>query len=129
MPNPDKKIFIVDMEPVGRRAEVEPGTNLLDSARTTGVGLISLCSGEGWCESCLVRLVNGRLSPLTLIEEAVLDAASVANGYRLACQAEPLSDVKIEIPSSSLSTPQRLQLEGDEMEMVLEPAVTVTDVA
>ncbi len=129
MPNPDKKTFTVDMEPVGRRAEVEPGTNLLNAARSTGVGLVSLCGGEGWCESCQVRLVNGRLTPLSLLEEAELDPKAMAQGYRLACQAEPLGDVKIEIPPSSLSTPQRLQLEGSELKVALEPAVTVIDVA
>jgi uncharacterized 2Fe-2S/4Fe-4S cluster protein (DUF4445 family) len=51
MPNPaNPNYFIVDMEPVGRRSEVESGTTLLDAARSAGVGLVSLCGGEGWCE-------------------------------------------------------------------------------
>src|SRR3990172_6545257 len=106
MPNPAKPhTFIVDMEPVGRRSEVESGATLLDAARSVGVGLVSLCGGEGWCESCLVRLVKGELSPLSLYEEAELYPGVIAQGYRLACQAQPLRNGKIEIPPPSLFTP------------------------
>jgi len=107
---------------------VGAGATLLDAARSAGVGLVSLCGGEGWCESCLVRLVKGQLSPLSLLEEAELEPQAIAQGYRLACQAQPLSDVKIEIPPASLSTPQRLQLEGQEQSVALQPAVSVVDV-
>ncbi|MCI0520846.1 MAG: ASKHA domain-containing protein, partial [Chloroflexi bacterium] len=98
-------------------------------ARSAGVGLVSLCGGEGWCASCLVRLVKGKLSPLTYYEEAELEPQSIAQGYRLACQAKPLSDVKIEIPPASLSTPQRLQVEGQEQEVTPEPAVNAIEVS
>jgi uncharacterized 2Fe-2S/4Fe-4S cluster protein (DUF4445 family) len=120
--------FIVDMEPVGRRSEITSGATLLDAARSAGVGLISLCGGEGWCESCLVRLMRGQLSPPSLLEEAELEPKAIDKGYRLACQAYPLSDVKIEIPPTSLSTPQRLQLEGQEQIVALKPTVTAVDV-
>lgn len=128
MPNSVKKFFIIDMEPVGRRVEIEASTNLLDAARSAGVGLVSLCGGEGWCGNCQVRLVAGQLTPLNLLEEAKLDPEAIANGYRLACQAELLSNAKIEIPATSLSAPQRLQLEGYELEVKLEPAVKFCDV-
>jgi uncharacterized 2Fe-2S/4Fe-4S cluster protein (DUF4445 family) len=63
-----------------------------------------------------------------MLEEAELDPQAIAQGYRLACQAHPLSDVKIEIPPASLSTPQRLQLEGQEQAVELQPAVITIDV-
>jgi uncharacterized 2Fe-2S/4Fe-4S cluster protein (DUF4445 family) len=43
--------FSVDFEPVGRRAQIQAGVNLLEAARLLGVGVVSLCGGEGWCES------------------------------------------------------------------------------
>lgn len=129
MPDLPKKTFTLDLQPVGRRAEVELGVNLLDAARALGVGLVSLCGGEGWCESCLVRLVQGKLSPLTLLEEAHLDPDAIDQGYRLACQAEILSSVKIEIPPSSLDMPQRLQIEGSELHLELNPAVKTVAVS
>jgi uncharacterized 2Fe-2S/4Fe-4S cluster protein (DUF4445 family) len=75
-----------------------------------------------------VRLVDGRLSNLTLVEEAELCQDEVAAGFRLACQAEPLSDVRIDIPPESLTAPQRLQIEGVELDVTLDPLVRAVDV-
>jgi uncharacterized 2Fe-2S/4Fe-4S cluster protein (DUF4445 family) len=47
----------------------------------------------------------------------------LAEGWRLACQAFPLSNLKIEIPPESLTATQRLQLEGMEQHIPLAPAV------
>lgn len=45
------------------------------------------------------------------------------DGYRLACQAFPLSDCKLYVPPESLSTPQRTQVEGLEFIVELESLV------
>jgi uncharacterized 2Fe-2S/4Fe-4S cluster protein (DUF4445 family) len=45
------KNLIFEMQQVGRRIDIEPGITLLQAAQAVGVGLVSLCSGEGWCES------------------------------------------------------------------------------
>ncbi len=118
----------VDLEPVGRRVAVPAGQTILDAARAAGVELTAVCGGEGSCYSCLVKLQEGKLSPVTMAEEAGLSAEQLAAGYRLACQAEPLSDVKVEIPPESLATQQRLQLEGEEMGCALDPVVVAVDV-
>ena len=117
------KTFRVDMQPVGRRIEVKAGMSLLAAAQAAGVGIIALCGGKGWCQSCRVRPVSGRLSPPTEAE------SDLAPGYRLACQALPRTDVKIDIPPDSLTTPQRLQVEGQELSFSLDPAVTAVDLA
>jgi len=116
--------FHIDFEPLGRRGTARSGQTLLDAARAAGVGLASVCGGVGTCEECRVRLATGKLTPLTLVEEATLSKADLAAGIRLACQAEPLSDVKLDIPPESLTTAQRLQVEGLETEFALHPAVT-----
>lgn len=126
--NTENKKFIVDMEPLGRRAEIPPGGTLLDASRRAGVEIVSLCGGEGWCGSCKVRLANGKLEEPTLNEQAVLTEEELAEGFRLACQAVPLGDVKIEIPPDSLSTPQRLQTEGQELDIELNPPIKVIDI-
>jgi uncharacterized 2Fe-2S/4Fe-4S cluster protein (DUF4445 family) len=77
----------------------------------------------GTCEECRVRLASGRLTPPTLVEEAVLSKTDLSAGIRLACQAEPLSDVKLDIPPESLTAAQRLQLDGKEVQVILRPAV------
>ena len=89
---------IVDLEPIGRRIEVEPDTDLLTAAQKAGVDLVAACGGVGICGTCRVRLVRGQLSPLTLTEEDQLRPEEIAQGYRLACQAVPLGDVRLDIP-------------------------------
>ena len=124
----EKKTFIVDLEPVGRRAEIQSDQSILEAAQTAGVELVSLCGGIGACDSCRIRLVAGLLTPLSLEEKAVFSKDELEAGFRLACQAYPLSDVKIDIPPDSLTTPQRLQVEGRAVEVSLRPCVFWLDV-
>lgn len=120
--------YKVDLEPVGRRALIAPGMTLLDAARRAGVEIVSVCGGMGACGKCHVRLVQGELTPPTSVETRTFNPAELAAGHRLACQARPLGDVKIDIPPASLSTPQRLQVEGQESEVAVDPVVKPVDV-
>ena len=117
------ELFQIDFEPLGRRGQARSGQTLLDAAQSAGVGLASVCGGVGTCEECRVRLASGKLTPPTLVEEAVLSKADLSAGIRLACQAEPLSDVKLDIPPESLTASQRLQLDGEETHLLPQPAV------
>lgn len=117
----------VSLQPIGRRVEIAPDQSILEAAQQSGVELMSLCGGVGACDSCKVRLVSGKLSELTLEEQAVFSPTEQAAGYRLACQARPLSDVVIDVPPESLTTPQRLQIEGVEAEIPLAPVVRTVD--
>jgi uncharacterized 2Fe-2S/4Fe-4S cluster protein (DUF4445 family) len=124
-----EKSLKIDFEPVGRRIDVPAGTDLLAAAQAAGVQLASLCGGIGSCDSCKVRLMRGSLSRPTLEEQAALSDADLAAGFRLACQAIPSTDVKVDIPPESLTAPQRLQIEGLETELAVAPAVSPIDVA
>jgi uncharacterized 2Fe-2S/4Fe-4S cluster protein (DUF4445 family) len=115
--------FTIDFEPLGLRGEARLGQTLLDAARAAGVGLASVCGGVGTCEECRLRLVAGKLTLPTLVEQAVLSEGDLAAGFRLACQAEPLSDVKLDIPPESLTSAQRLQVEGLETHIAVKPVV------
>jgi uncharacterized 2Fe-2S/4Fe-4S cluster protein (DUF4445 family) len=121
--------FTVDLEPVGRRALIEPGMTLLDAAQRAGVEIVAVCGGVGACGKCRIRLVRGELTPPTPVEARMFSAAELAAGHRLACQARPLGDVKIDIPPASLSTPQRLQVEGQESEVAVDPVVESVNLA
>jgi uncharacterized 2Fe-2S/4Fe-4S cluster protein (DUF4445 family) len=122
-----KKHLMVDFEPIGRRAEVLPGRNLLEAARSAGVDLISICGGYGSCDSCRVRLMSGRLGPPTREEEDIFEPEELAAGYRLACQSVPETDVKVDVPAESLATTQRLQIEGQEVETTGKGVIDVCD--
>ncbi len=119
--------LIVDMQPVGRRIEIEAGKTVLEAAQSAGVGLVSLCGGEGWCESCVIKVAKGEINPPTYSEESYLGDDALADGFRLACQVIPQTDVRIDIPPESLSTPQRLQVEGVDFDIPLAPIVQVID--
>jgi uncharacterized 2Fe-2S/4Fe-4S cluster protein (DUF4445 family) len=119
--------FTVSLQPTGRRGEGRPGMSLLAVAQSAGVELVSLCGGIGSCDSCKVRLVKGQLSPPTLEEQALFSDKELNQGFRLACQAFPQSDVVLDIPPESLTTPQRLQVEGQGVEVANDPVVTAID--
>ena len=125
MPTP--KIFQVDLQPIGRRAEIKETETLLAAAQSSGVDLVAICGGDGSCGTCRVRLIDGELSALTSTEEYELSADDVAAGYRLACQARPQSDVRIDIPPTSLTAPQRTQIEGQSIDVPIDPSVIPID--
>jgi uncharacterized 2Fe-2S/4Fe-4S cluster protein (DUF4445 family) len=107
-----KTTYRVDLEPVGRRIEVEEGVSLLSAAQWAGVDLAAVCGGVGICGACRVRLLEGHLTPAAVGEKEIFSAEELAAGWRLACQAALLSDVRIDIPSESLTATQRLQVDG-----------------
>jgi uncharacterized 2Fe-2S/4Fe-4S cluster protein (DUF4445 family) len=123
--------YTVDFQPVGRRGACPEGGTLLDAARALGVDLASVCGGYGTCGSCKVQIVAGELTPAGLREQRELSAAELAQGYRLACLAEPLSDCRVHVPPESLTALQRTQVEGLEVPAEVRPSVTtcVVDIA
>jgi uncharacterized 2Fe-2S/4Fe-4S cluster protein (DUF4445 family) len=116
-------LFTIDFEPIGRRGECPSDQSLLDCARQLNVDIVSICGGIGNCERCKVQVIAGQVTKPTLEEEASLAREEITQGYRLACQAYPLSDVKLHVPAESLTAPQRTQVEGLEVDVVPEPPV------
>jgi uncharacterized 2Fe-2S/4Fe-4S cluster protein (DUF4445 family) len=104
-------MYRIDLEPIGRRVDIEASLSLLGAAQLGGVELVSICGGGGTCEACRVRIVKGQVSAPSLEERASLSADELSAGIRLACQTYPLSDVEVDIPPESLTTAQRLQVE------------------
>jgi uncharacterized 2Fe-2S/4Fe-4S cluster protein (DUF4445 family) len=124
----DEQHVSVDLQPIGRRALVTPAMSLLDAAQSTGVEIAAVCGGAGSCGKCRVQRIEGDLTPPTADERRFFNEDELAAGYRLACQAYPRSDVKINIPPESLSTPQRLQVEGQETEIAPDPVIETVDI-
>ncbi len=118
----------IDLEPVGRRAEIERGATILEAAQNAGVELLATCGGQGACYDCRVRIARGPVEPPTLEEHAALTPAELAAGQRLACQCVLLGDVKVDIPPESLSTPQRLSIEGQVADVDVDPIILAVDV-
>jgi uncharacterized 2Fe-2S/4Fe-4S cluster protein (DUF4445 family) len=115
--------YTIEFEPLGRRGPCPEGGSLLDAARALGVDLASVCGGYGTCGSCRVQIVTGKVSSITSREEGQLSATELAQGYRLACLAEPLSDCGVHVPPESLTAPQRTQVEGLDVPADVQPSV------
>jgi len=116
-------VFTVDFEPVGRRGEFSGDQSLLECARKLSVDLVSICGGIGSCDHCKIQVISGKVSRPTLEEEAELGASQLEQGYRLACQTYPESDVKLHVPPESLTAPQRTQIEGLDIDVEPDPPV------
>jgi len=123
-----EKSHEVILQPIGRRITVPEGSTVLDAARLAGVELVTICGGEGVCGTCKVRVIEGKLSEISFNEKNEFSIEDLKKGFRLACQAEILSDMRIDIPPESFSTPQRLQVEGQEIPTELDPLVIGMDV-
>lgn len=119
--------YWITFQPIGRRVQAPAGVDLLEIARQAGIDLAAVCGGNGTCGACRVRLVKGKLSEPTTSERAELTPAELVAGVRLACQACILDEAHIEIPPQSLTAPQRMQIEGLEEEISLDPPVYALD--
>jgi uncharacterized 2Fe-2S/4Fe-4S cluster protein (DUF4445 family) len=117
--------FTIDFEPVGRRGKCQKNESLLACARQLGVGISSICGGEGICHACKVHVLSGTVSKATPNEHEAFTSQELNEGWRLACQAYPTSDCKIAVPAESMTTPQRVQVEGLEVKVTPEPSVRV----
>ncbi len=121
--------FSVEIASVDKRVEVPPGTTILAAAQQAGVGLASACGGHGMCGCCRVRVLDGEVTPASADERRLLGEAALAAGERLACRAAVSSPVRIAILAESLTTNQRLQLEGLATTVELDPPVVAVEVA
>lgn len=117
------KVHYIDFEPLGRRGQCHAGNSILDCARQTGVGINSVCGGYGTCESCKVQVISGTVSEPTSIELGTFSKQELQDGWRLACQTFPESDCKLHIPSESMTSSQRTQIEGVSVSVTPEPPV------
>jgi uncharacterized 2Fe-2S/4Fe-4S cluster protein (DUF4445 family) len=120
--------FTVDFEPIGRRGACPQDQTLLECARQLSVDIVSLCGGVSVCERCKVQVISGPVTPPTPDEESAFGPEEIAQGFRLACQATPLGDVKIHVPPESLTAPQRTQVEGLQVDVAPDPTVRGLDV-
>jgi uncharacterized 2Fe-2S/4Fe-4S cluster protein (DUF4445 family) len=113
----------IDFEPVGRRGECHKNESLLACARRLGVGISSICGGKGTCHACKVRVLSGTVSKPTSNEHEAFTPQELKEGWHLACQTYLASDGKLIVPAESMTTPQRIQVEGLEIRVAPEPPV------
>jgi uncharacterized 2Fe-2S/4Fe-4S cluster protein (DUF4445 family) len=115
--------YTIDFEPLGRRGRCQEDESLLACAHRLGVGIASVCGGQGACQSCKIQISSGTISQPTSSELETFSPQELKAGWRLACQTYPHSDCKLSLPAESMTTPQRIQVEGLELTVPPEPPV------
>ena len=74
-----------------------PSDNIYTLAEDEGFGLFGTCEGNGDCGLCAISIVSGaeNLSPLSRVEQKILEKLVYPSGTRLSCQARIQGDVVV----------------------------------
>lgn len=83
--------FKIEFSAVGQTASCRSNTSILDAAEAAGVELPSSCRA-GQCGACKVRVSSGKVSAEA---SDALTPNEIEDGYVLACQARPASDLVV----------------------------------
>ena len=121
--------FQIDFQPVGKRVDAPVGATLLETAIQAGIDLASACGGMGVCGQCRVQIIEGKVSPPNASEIDLFGELELGKGQRLACCTQVEGDVKVHIPKESLLIGQRLQLDGDDAVLLVDPVVHAYQIA
>ena len=126
--------------PSGRRGRFEPGTTVLDAARSLGVDLDSVCGGRGLCGRCQVvpaegsfpkhgiESSDGHLSPRGADEDEFDRLRGLAAGRRLGCRAAIHADVLVDVPPESQVHRQVVRKGVPVRDFVIDPVVRLHEV-
>lgn len=93
MPN-----FNIRFLPDEIEVQIEPTETVLRAAEKAGIAVKSACGGGGSCGRCAVIVKGGKV---TVGQTAKLTKEQIAQGWVLACQVNPLTDLTVEIPVDS----------------------------
>jgi len=118
-----RRDFQIDFQPVGKRVDVPVGESLLEAAIQAGIDLASACGGRGTCGQCRIQILKGAVSPPNASELDLFSELELEAGHRLACCTQAEGDLKVQIPRESLLIGQRLQIEGADALLQVDPTV------
>jgi len=87
--------FTVTLKPSGHRFEVKEGQNVLQAGLDAGFMMPYSCR-TGVCRTCRGTVREGRVD-YGMVHPTYLPDVDKAKGYALLCQAQPLSDLVVEV--------------------------------
>lgn len=95
------------------RLDVAPGQSVRDALDTTEWRVRAACGGTGQCGACLVRLIEGEVTPATVAEYLKLTPEERATGTRLACQMRLKGDACVQLDLPAPPSPWKSLPEAD----------------
>ncbi len=116
-------MYEIEFKPLGLSVRIRKDQTIIEAAKIVGLDMISVCGGHGTCRQCRIQMLSGLVSVVTSDEKDAFSLRELKVGYRLACQTKPLSHCIINIPSDSLATEQRAQVDGLGTPADVEPPV------
>jgi len=122
------KLCQINFKPTGKSGKCRGDQSLLDCAHQSGVDIVSICGGHGRGNCCKVRVLKGAVSEPTTNELKVFSPQELKEGWRLACQTYPRGDLELLVPPGSMTTMQRLQVEGFEIAVAPDSPVHSYDI-
>ena len=104
----------------GAKVRIPVGVTIFDAASWNGIAIDSTCGGHGTCKKCKVRIADGAV-PVSSLDTRAFSPDELRDGWRLACRAEAMADLQIEVPP--LTTRPKAATVGVGRQVILRPAV------
>jgi uncharacterized 2Fe-2S/4Fe-4S cluster protein (DUF4445 family) len=106
----------IKIDQFGKELEAKPGENILEVLQREGIDINAYCGGFGYCGKCLIKILKGNVAQPTAQEIKHLKE-KISQGYRLACQAQIIEDIEIDIHDSIT---QKVEVLAESGEAILE---------
>lgn len=113
--------------------ECKAGETLLEAMTRSGIYISAVCGGNGTCGKCKVRLLEGELA-VTPADNKYFKAEELAEGWRLACKAQPAASCKVlvmqkketdfEVLSGFKAKPQNENSENEDFSIAIDIGTT-----
>ena len=110
----------LSFQPSGTAVRVPPGVTVFDAASWNGIAIDSTCGGHGTCKKCRVRIEAGNV-PATPVDAKAFSPQELADGWRLACKAQAVTDLLVDVPP--LVTRPKAATVGVGRQVILHPAL------
>jgi uncharacterized 2Fe-2S/4Fe-4S cluster protein (DUF4445 family) len=69
---------------------------ILEQLKDNGTVIECPCRGLGTCGKCKVKILEGKVTPVTYEEKRLLSNSELSEGIRLACQCKTINNTKID---------------------------------
>ena len=117
--------YTIIFQPDGKRVKLKEEQSVLEGAIKANIDLTSICGGKGSCGKCKIIVTdNENVNKITEKEQKILSDIEIKNGVRLACLTKIRNDIVVKIPEYSRTGKQRLQVEGIDTQIELDPSVS-----